>query len=332
MLTDIFAYRYADVTLRDAFEERDRVLMVQLFRLLEEQVCPYWKDGREDGVGSKFWNSLHSRISMELGVTALSSEWVTKTYGTGAFAHKKTIRLSSVFVCKNWMLMPLSEGYRPDRFIKERLSLVELGFRQRAASLSTQRLALRSISPSSPSQTKVPKMEKEFSANVEELNERLHRAGYPLHYHNGFLQCSDDVLIQRSVEEPFWALVAAPKWVNVDIDMKEALDRRDAGGRDPALYAARALESAVKIISSEKGWTQGKEKGAHNFIDNLVSKGNGRFIEVWEADTLKGFFTSVRNPLGHGPGGEAMPSLTPPQTEWAIAFCMAWIRSLIVRM
>jgi hypothetical protein len=143
-----------------------------------------------------------------------------------------------------------------------------------------------------------------FRNAAEELYERLRRAGYPLHYHNGFLQFSNDALIQANVEAPFWALIAASKWANVDADMKEALDRRDAGGRDPALYAARALESTIKIISGEKGWTHGKEKGAHNFIDNLRSKGNGRFIEVWEAEALKGFFTSVRNPLGHGPGGE----------------------------
>ena len=167
---------------------------------------------------------------------------------------------------------------------------------------------------------------------VEELNVRLRQAGYPLHYHNGFLQFSQDRAIERNVEAPFWTLVAGPKWGNVDHDMKDAIDLRDTGGRDPAWYAARALESTVKIISDEKGWTHGGEKGAHNFIDNLVSKSNGRFVEVWEADQLKTFFTAVRNPFGHGPGSAPMPSLAPPQTDWAIAFCMAWIRSLIVRM
>jgi len=56
--------------------------------------------------------------------------------------------------------------------------------------------------------------------------------------------------------------------VNVETDIKEAIDRRDTNGRDAPFYAMRALESALKIISDEKGWTTGREKGASNYIDN----------------------------------------------------------------
>ena len=62
--------------------------------------------------------------------------------------------------------------------------------------------------------------------------------------------------------------------MNVDHDMKEALDLRGSDGRDPAFYAARALESTIKIISDQKNWTHGKENGAHNYIDNLATKTN----------------------------------------------------------
>jgi hypothetical protein len=113
--------------------------------------------------------------------------------------------------------------------------------------------------------------------------------------------------------------------------MKEALDRRDAGTRDPAFYAARALESTLKIISGIKGRTHGKEKGAHNFIDNLASQKVG-FMASWEADIIKSFFTKVRNPLGHGPGEGEITSLTDHQTNWAIEFCMIWIKSLVRRI
>jgi hypothetical protein len=113
--------------------------------------------------------------------------------------------------------------------------------------------------------------------------------------------------------------------------MKEALDLRDTDGRDPAFYAARALESTIKIISDSKGWTHGKERGAHNYIDNLTSKANS-FITPWESDSLKNFFTHVRNPFGHGAGSAEMPVLTRPQTEWAIEFSMIWIRNLIRRL
>ena len=92
------------------------------------------------------------------------------------------------------------------------------------------------------------------------------------------------------------------------------------------------MESTIKIISGKKGWTHGGEKGAHNFIDNLRSKKNGEFINEWESTILKEFFTAVRNPFGHGPGDAQMPSLTSQQTDWAIEFCMAWVKNLVLRM
>jgi hypothetical protein len=45
-----------------------------------------------------------------------------------------------------------------------------------------------------------------------------------------------------------------------------AFDLRDSQGRDPAFYAARALESTIKIISDDKQLTTGREKGAANYI------------------------------------------------------------------
>jgi hypothetical protein len=170
-----------------------------------------------------------------------------------------------------------------------------------------------------------------FRTHVEELNTRFRQAGYPLNYHNGFIQISTDDLVQKEVETPFWNLVADAVWANVDLDMKEALDLRDTDGRDPAFYAARALESALKIVSDKKGWTHGGEKGAHNYIDNLASKKNG-YIAAWESTSLKEFFTHVRNPFGHGAGSSQMPSLSRNQTEWAIEFSMSWIKNLIRRL
>jgi hypothetical protein len=41
----------------------------------------------------------------------------------------------------------------------------------------------------------------------------------------------------------------------------------------------RSLESTIKIISDEMQLTKGKEKGAHNYIDNLRG---AKLIEVWE--------------------------------------------------
>jgi hypothetical protein len=168
-----------------------------------------------------------------------------------------------------------------------------------------------------------------FQEAVNELNARFREASCQLHYHNGFIQISEDQTIAQEIETPFWKLVAEPKWQNVDHDMKEAIDLRDTGGRDPAFYAARSLESTIKIVSGEKGLTKGTEKGASNYIDNLM---RAKLIEVWEMEALKHFFAKVRNPFGHGPGAAPMLSLTDHQTNWAIENSMIWIKSLIRRM
>ena len=136
-----------------------------------------------------------------------------------------------------------------------------------------------------------------YDSAVEEFNTRARQARYPLHYHNGFIQITNDELLNSEIEQPFWDVVSDPIWKNVDTDMKEALDRRDTDQRDPAFYAARALESTIKIISDEKGWTHGGETGAHNYLDNLGSVKNGNFIERWEKQVLKDFFTNVRKPI-----------------------------------
>ena len=137
--------------------------------------------------------------------------------------------------------------------------------------------------------------------------------------------------MERQISKPFWTLVSDPKWSNVDIDMKEALDQRDSNGKDPAIYAAKALESTIKIISAEKGWTRGTERGAAQYIDNLMKKDHG-FLDVWEGEMLKDYFTKVRNAVGHGPGDQHMPTLTLPQTDWAIETAMSWIRTMVRRL
>jgi len=98
------------------------------------------------------------------------------------------------------------------------------------------------------------------------------------------------------------------------------------------LFAAKALESAIKIVSDTKGWTRGTESGASHYVDNLVSKANGRFLSTWEGDMLKDYFRKVRNSLGHGPGSEPMPILSIPQTDWAIETAMSWVRTVVRRM
>jgi hypothetical protein len=352
MLTDIFADRYAKRILWQEYTETESKLLNQAFRIVAEQLFPYWIDGKEWAPAKQTWTSLHGRLSMELGVDQLAptyysfqTTWMGKPHTQSGFRTMDK-------VCKDFVCGPYTGAIPADRFIKERLSFIELAFRGKEeelgklnAELPTKLAAARIRDQFKTRQgLRVPGNEADglkafnaslnnnFLASVEELNERFRRAGAPLHYHNGFIQIATDELTQEEIEKAFWSVVADPLWKNVDIDMKEAIDRRDANDRGPAFYAARALESAIKIISDQKGWTHGGEKGAHNYIDNLSSTKNGAFIQAWERDALKTFFTEIRNPFGHGPGSAEMPELTPTQTNWAIEACMSWIKSLVQRM
>jgi AbiJ N-terminal domain 4 len=344
MLTDVFSNRYASIVLFDVFEERHRRLIVQCFKLLEGEVRPFYIGGKVDPQGESFWRNLQDRMATELGLKSLSPlAYSYQTMHLGA-SHTQTGVWTMNKVCENWMLSPLADQKSVDTHVKDRLSLIEIGFRIQSEEItrisSEPDNKLRAIMPSGPKEQfgtkawyqaiKYERFEK-FNKQVDELNSRFRQASCGLHYHNGFIQLAKDHLLTSKIEEPFWSLLADPLWKNVDIHMKHAFDKRDNGDLDPALYAAHALESTIKIISNEKGWTTGKEIGAHNFIDQLAAKKN-QYITSWEAETLKLFFSKLRNPLGHGPGSEPMPSLSNQATDWAIESCMSWIKSLVRRM
>jgi hypothetical protein len=344
LLTDIFATRYATVPLWETFTEQERRLLVQSYRILAEDVCPYYRGGNEYPYGKEFWTDIQSRLARELGLKSLS-DTVYAIQSPGA-SYPMIGTWSMNLVCETWMLKNFDGKESADRFIKERLSLIELGLRKRGEDIATENAKRLRDSASSglfkPVGTvRLPgdpiegakaasaAMNRAFRTSVDELNARFRQAGFGLDYHNGFIQRSADALATEVIEKPFWSLVSDPKWKNVDLDMKEGFDRRDRGDRDPAFPAARALESTIKIISDEKGWTRGNERGAANYVDNL--KG-AKFISDWEAEGIKSFFSKVRNPLGHGPGTAPMPTLTGHQTNWAIETCIVWINSLIRRM
>lgn len=351
MLTDIFANRYANRTIWEQCTEVETRLLTQCFRIIAEQLMPYYDGkGNEIETGKRKWKSLHDNLSMELGVDELSPRYYSFQTTVMGKAHTSS-GLSPVYlVCKNFVCAKYTEAVPPDRFMKERVSFVELAFRLHEEELAglERPITLGGLNfddlidtgrgiriPGKPGEGRnaITKLIKaQFALNVDELNERFRRAGTQLNYHNGFIQVAADELVEHQIERPFWTAVGDPIWKNVDLDMKEALDRRDGSQKDPAFYAARSLESTIKIISKQKGWTRGDEKGAHNYIDNLGSAKNGAFIKKWETEALKAFFTNVRNPLGHGPGNSPMPELTLQQTNLAIETCMSWIKSLIQRI
>lgn len=361
MLTDVFVHRYQNTKLREEFSELDRVLMVQGYRIIFEQLFPFWVDGKENTWSKDAIKQVHDRLSMELGLSELSQTWYSYQTTWNGNPHTTSGQFTLDRVCKAFICKQYDGSVPVSRFLAERISFFELAFRMREEKLKESNANLpdliadaklrasrkRSFStassysgasltlPGDPREFYRVRNEaanSQFRNNVDELNARFRQAGYSLNYHNGFIQMADDVLSQREVERPFWEIVSAELWKNVDIDMKEAIDRRDNSGRDPAFYAAKALESAIKIISQQKGFTTGGERGAADYINNLNSAKNGRFIDVWEAESLKAFFSKVRNPFGHGPGMEEMPELTPQQTDWAIESCMIWVKSLVRRL
>ena len=352
MLTDIFADRYISVKMWGLVNDVDKRFLVQGFRMVSEQLYPYWVDGKESPKAKERWISIHNKLSMELGLSELSPKYYSYQTMWNGKPHTQSGSWSMDKVCKDFVCAVYDGSVSPDRFMKERLSFIELAFREREEQINEINRNLPKQLLDAQLQDKIRKagglkvpgnrtnavqafndsLNLSFRNSVDELNERLRRSGYKLNYHNGFIQISEDLLVEDQIEKEFWTITKDPLWGNVDIDMKEAIDLRDSNGRDPAFYAARALESTIKIISDQKGWTHGREKGAHNYIENLGSKKNGVFINDWERDALKAFFTAVRNPFGHGAGSDKMPVLSSQQTDWAIETCMSWVKTLVKRM
>ncbi|MDD5759588.1 MAG: hypothetical protein PHI06_10975 [Desulfobulbaceae bacterium] len=353
MLTDIFSYRYLDFPIWRVFGEIEKRLLNQLFGIAKEAIPYYDSNGKKIEANEEKWKTLHDRLSRELGVDELFPRYYSYTNKN---ALGQSIPVSGFFgwdyACEKFVKSDCPiEHAAPDRFIKERISFIELAMRWRYEEIEKinenlpkaildaklrDAMSRRGMTLPGSAVDGVKAWNKiqneSYALLVDEVNERFRRARAPLTLHNGFIQVSTDETIEKNIAKPFWELVADPLWQNVDIDMKEALDRRDSNDKDPALFAAKALESAIKIVSDQKGWSSGNENGASNYIDNLVSKKNGRYIDPWEADILKDYFRKVRNSLGHGPGSEPMPSLSIPQTDWAIENAMSWVRTLIRRL
>ncbi|WP_421574612.1 AbiJ-NTD4 domain-containing protein [Stenotrophomonas maltophilia] len=312
------------------------------------------KTARRDRGAKAIWIAMHDKLATELGLNELSARGYFQKVKMFGNEHNQWQAISMPLVCQNFVCAQYTGTVTADSFVKERLSFIEIAFRDRAHQISecNAELPAKIAKAVLDAQRPTPRghiriqsgrrspgdavvawnrmQNAQFATHVDELNERFRQAGVRLNYHNGFIQISEDHQIQQRIESPFWALVGDPMWKNVDTDMKTALDLRDSGGRDPAFYAARALESSIKIISDVKGWTHGGERGAHNYIDNL-SASRHDFMAAWERESLKAIFSQIRNPFGHGPGSAEMPALSAQQTDWAIAACMAWIRSLIER-
>jgi hypothetical protein len=115
--------------------------------------------------------------------------------------------------------------------MKERISFIELAFRQKHANLARTDAELpnrlreaafndgmpplrgfRVLGKSADSvKADNDHLNSRFRAAADELNTRMRQAGYDLHYHNGFIQRSADPLLEREVEQSFWSADSRPQ-------------------------------------------------------------------------------------------------------------------------
>jgi hypothetical protein len=313
MINDVFYTRYRHPIFHGGkVHHTVETLFIQVAHIIFEDLTVF-------DLPEEIFTKTHRRLAREIGLGSI---------GPGSRDGDVCGRL----LCERYDLWNDRHG-NADYFIKLRLSLVELLFREMeeyAKPLNppvTSKLSF--FSRTSKYNSLLPEA---LAKAIIEFNDRCSIASIPLHYHNGYIQFRDDNLTTQQIDEPFWTILRESKWANVDTDIKEAIDRRDNQKRDAVLYAFKALESTIKIISDEKGFTSGREKGASNFIDNLVSQGNGRFIDVWEAELMRLLFTKLRNPHGHGPGSQEMPQLLKEQETMVIENVMSWVKSLIRRL
>ncbi|QQQ44130.1 hypothetical protein JJL50_08945 [Stenotrophomonas maltophilia] len=320
MLSDVFIDRYEETTIWRVWSNAERKLLVQCSQIVSEDLFPKSiREGKDSNEGN--WEKGSALLCRELGCKSL---YATRYQGANNTWWPYSVRQQAI----NFLCQVPSDGDSADRFIKARLSLVELMFRlffERVSYMENAQLPVGSFSHQSFLRDK-SKLEEAST----ELNARLARAGAPLNYHNGFIQISRDTVVAAHVERPFWSLVDHPRWANVDMEMKEAIDRRDSGQSDAAFYAGKALESAIKVIGHERGWTTGKEKGGADHASNLWRAGGERMLEEWQVISLKYIFSRLRNPFGHGAGVDPPLALSPMEIDWAISMSMSWI-SLLVR-
>jgi hypothetical protein len=128
MLTDIFARRYASRVLWESFTETESKLLVQCSRIIAEQLLvPYWVDGKESAPAKAQWKSLHDRLSMELGLDELSPRFYShQTFTVLGQPFTQSGFFTYDVVCKSFVCAPYTSAISPDRFMKERISFVEL--------------------------------------------------------------------------------------------------------------------------------------------------------------------------------------------------------------
>ncbi|MCI5137396.1 MAG: hypothetical protein D3922_03035 [Candidatus Electrothrix sp. AR1] len=313
MLSDVFYTRYPQQHYRaDGVSQPIQAFFTQVGHVIFEDLC------EELDLPRDIFTRAHRKLAREIGLGGL---------GPG----KTDDEICGRLLFERYDLWDNRHG-STDHFIKVRISIIKLIFRELEKHVATLNQTSKSQFFNNRKGVPVEQYRESLSRATNEMNSRFSLAGFPLNYHNGYIQFKDEDIATQAVEDGFWDLLKEQKWKNVDNDIKESIDLRDNNKKDSSFYAFKALESTIKIISNEKGFSTGKERGAANYIDNLVSKKNGRFLEVWEGNILKILFSNIRNPHGHGAGSDPVPQLESYQIDHSIEMVMSWIKSLLKRI
>jgi hypothetical protein len=136
MLTDVFADRYAKRVLWEQYTETEARLLTQCFRIIAEQLIPYWFNGKESDTAKVKWKSLHDRLSMELGLDELAPRYYSFQTTMMGKSYTQSGFWTMDKVCKDFVCAKYTGAVSPDRFMKERISFVELAFRLREEELA----------------------------------------------------------------------------------------------------------------------------------------------------------------------------------------------------
>jgi AbiJ N-terminal domain 4 len=242
MLTDIFAYRYLDQPIWAQYTEMEQRLLNQAFGIVKDALPYYTSEGKENEKNKDKWKMLHNRLARELGIDELSKRYYAYTQKNALGQEWPVSGLFSwEHVCDQFVNAKYTGQRDANRFIKERISFVELALRLRGEEVAHANSQLTSALAQAAMRDAIPRsgirvpgssedgvkawnatMNSVFEGQVTELNERFRQAKAPLTYHNGFIQFALDQRIEKHIAKPFWDLVADPLWKNVDIDMKES--------------------------------------------------------------------------------------------------------------
>jgi hypothetical protein len=169
---------------------------------------------------------------------------------------------------------------------------------------------------------------------VDELNERLRRAGFGYRYEDEKLFRIDNEQTHQQITRPALQLLADPRFKGADDEFRAAHDHYKAGEyKDCAVDALNALESTMKTICDLKKWSY--PQGARSSDLLKILRREGLFPEFAEQSfdqlvaTLKSGLPSLRNETGgHGQG--AKPVVVPEYVAtYAVNLAASKIRFLV---